>query len=166
PERARELLAEAGFPGGEGLPELRVDARPWSPTAILASQLAAVGVRARFETPGKHFAVSPEAHMWFSGWHADYPDPDGFYLGLLKLDLPFYRDEETDAILAQARTSRDRDDRLRLYREFERIWIGQRAAIVPISYDRQLVLRRPGVEGLRLNPMGAFHLEQVVIERA
>jgi hypothetical protein len=25
-------------------------------------------------------------------------------------------------------------------------------------------LRRPGVHGLRLNPMGAFHLEQVVVE--
>ena len=41
---------------------------------------------------------------------------------------------------------------------------GQRAALVPISYARQLVLRRPNVHGLRLNPMGAFHLEQVVVE--
>ena len=131
------------IPGGAGLPELRVDARPWSPTGALAEQLAAIGVRTRFETPGKHFGVSPETHAWFSGWHADYPDPDGFYLGLLKLGLPLHRDDETDAILAQARASRDRDERLRLYREFERIWIGQRAALVPISYDRQLVLRRP-----------------------
>ena len=113
---------------------------------------------------GQALGVSPEAHAWFSGWHADYPDPDGFYLGLLELGLPLHRDDETDAILAQARASRDRDERLRLYREFERIWIGQRAALVPISYDRQLVLRRPDVHGLRLNPMGAFHLEQVVVE--
>jgi ABC-type transport system substrate-binding protein/class 3 adenylate cyclase len=166
PDRARELLADAGFPGGAGLPELRVDARPWSPVETLAAQLAALGVRVRFETPAKHWGVSPETHVWFSGWHADYPDPDGFYLGLLKLGLPLYRDAETDAILAQARASRDRDERLRLYREFERIWIGQRAAIVPISYDRQLVVRRPSVHGLRLNPLGAFHLEQVVIEPA
>ena len=163
-ERARALLAEAGYPGGDGLPELLVDARPWSPTAALAEQLAAVGVRTRFETPGKHFGVSQDTHAWFAGWHADYPDPDGFYLGLLELGLPLYRDEETDAVLAQARISRDRDERLRLYREFERIWIGQRAALVPISYSRQLVLRRPNVHGLRLNPMGAFHLEQVVLD--
>ena len=155
------------IPGGEGLPELRVDARPWSPTAALAQQLAAVGVRARFETPAKHCGVSPETHAWFTGWHADYPDPDGFYLGLLKLGLPLYRDDgDRRAARARRASSRDRDERLRLYREFERLWIGQRAAIVPISYDRQLVLRRPDVHGLRLNPMGAFHLEQVVIEPA
>ncbi len=163
-ERARELLAEAGFPGGEGLPELLVDARPWSPTAALAEQFAAIGVRAHFETHARWFGVSPETHLWFTGWHADYPDPDGFYFGLLELSMPFYRDDETNDILAQARASRDRDERLRLYRDFERIWIGERAAIVPISYARQLVLRRPNVHGLRLNPMGAFHLEQVVID--
>jgi ABC-type transport system substrate-binding protein len=164
PDLSRALLAEAGYPAGEGLPELLVDARPWSPTAALAEQLGAIGVRTRFESPGKHFGVSSEAHIWFAGWHADYPDPDGFYLGLLELGLPLYRDEETDATLAQARASRDRDMRLRLYRDFERLWIGRRAALVPISYARQLVLRRPHVSGLRLNPMGAFHLEQVVIE--
>ena len=164
PERARALLAEAGFRGGRGLPELVVDARPWSPTSALAEQFAAIGVRVRFESRGKHFGVSQETHAWFAGWHADYPDPDGFYLGLLELGLPLYRDDETDAVLARARMSRDRDERLRLYREFERTWIGQRAALVPLSYARQLVLRRPYVEGLRLNPMGAFHLEQVVVQ--
>ena len=69
-------------------------------------------------------------------------------------------------MLARARASRDRDERLRLYREFERLWIGERAAIVPLSYARQLLLRRPDVHGLRLNPMGVFHLEQVVVDAA
>ena len=141
-----------------------MEARPWSPTTALAEQFAAVGVRVHFEVPEKNFTLAPATHAWLTGWHADYPDPDGFYLGLLELALPFYRGEETDAVLAQARASRDRDERLRLYREFERVWIGERAAIAPISYARQLVLRRPNLHGLRLNPMGAFHLEQVVVE--
>ena len=131
---------------------------------MLAEQFAAIGVRAHFETKAKWFAISDQTHAWFTGWHADYPDPDGFYLGLLELNMPLYRDDETNEILARARVSRDRDERLKLYRQFERIWIGERAAIAPISYSRQLVLRRPNVHDLRLNPMGAFHLEQVVVD--
>jgi ABC-type transport system substrate-binding protein/class 3 adenylate cyclase len=163
PERARALLAEAGYPGGEGLPELVVAAPPSAPAAALCRQLAEIGVRARAELSEKRVGVAPGAHAWFSTWHADYPDPDGFYLGFLELGQPLFRDEETDAVLAQARASRDRDERLRLYREYERVWIGQRAALVPLSYARQLVLRRPHVACLRLNPMRVFHLEQVVV---
>jgi ABC-type transport system substrate-binding protein/class 3 adenylate cyclase len=166
PARARELLAEAGFPDGNGLPELLVGARAWSQTTVLAEQLAAIGIRARFETRDKHCLVTDETHIWFAGWHADYPDPDGFYFGLLEQGLPLYRDDATDAALAQARASRNRDERLRLYREFERLWIGERAAIVPISYQRQIMLRRPNIHNVRPNPMGAFHLEQVVVEPA
>jgi ABC-type transport system substrate-binding protein/class 3 adenylate cyclase len=161
-DRARALLAEAGFPGGEGLPELVITAPPWSPSAALVAQFAEIGVRSRIEA-GKHFSVAPHVHAWMAGWHADYPDPDGFYRGLLELDLPFFRDAESDAVLKLARACRDRDERLRLYRSFEKLWIGERAALVPLSYSRQLLLRRPYVHGLRLNPMRVFHLEQVVV---
>ena len=161
--KARELLAEAGFADGKGLPELVITAAPWSPAEALAAQLAQVGIAARIVAPARHFFVEPHVHAWFSGWHADYPDPDGFYRGLLELDLPLHRDDESDALLERARASRDRDERLRLYREFERLWIGQRAALIPLSYSRQLLLRRPHVQNLRLNPMRVFHLEQVMV---
>jgi ABC-type oligopeptide transport system substrate-binding subunit len=92
------------------------------------------------------------------------PDPDGFFLGLLRIE-PFWRDEETDALLAAAQASRHRDERMRLFREFERVWIGQRVALVPLSYERQLVLRRPSVHGLHIGPMRIAHLEQVVVDR-
>jgi ABC-type transport system substrate-binding protein/class 3 adenylate cyclase len=164
-ERARELLAEAGYPGGEGLPEIVVASLPSAPSAALSRQFAEVGVRMRVDTSDRWHRIAGDVHMWLATWHADYPDPDGFYLGFLQLDLPLYRDEETDAVLARARASRDRDDRLRLYREFEKLWIGRRAALVPLSYSRQLVLRRTHVDCLRLNPMRVFHLEQVVVER-
>jgi ABC-type transport system substrate-binding protein len=146
-----------------GMPELVVVAEQWAPTTALSEQFGAIGVRTRIEEPEGRRGVRAGAHAWFAGWHSDYPDPDGFYLGFLGLGLPLYCDDETDALLMRARASRDRDERLRLYREFERIWLGQRAALVPLSYTRQLLLRRPYVQGLRLNPMRVFHLEQVVV---
>ena len=166
PERARELLAEAGYPGGEGLPELRIDARPWSPTDALAEQFAAVGVRAHFEAQGEVLRrLAGRRTRGSPGWHADYPDPDGFYLGLLELDLPFYRDEETDAMLAQGtRLARSR----RAPRASTASSSASGSASAPRSCRSRMPasssLRRPNVHGLRLNPMGAFHLEQVVVD--
>ena len=34
---------------------------------------------------------------------------------------------------------------------------------MPLSYSRQLLLRRPHVQNVKLNPMRVFHLEQVVV---
>ena len=74
PERARALLAEAGHPGGAGLPELRLAVQPWRPGDALVEQLAAVGIPPACTcrpTSGGH----EHGCDLFSSWHADYPDP-------------------------------------------------------------------------------------------
>jgi oligopeptide transport system substrate-binding protein len=162
PDRARELLAEAGYPGGHGLPELIITSHPWRPGPAIAEMLDAVGVRARVVEPQTRWGRDSGCHLWLSSWHADYPDPDGLFLGLLRMK-ELCADEEVQAMLAAARSSRSRDERLRLYRELERVWVGERAAVVPLSYERQLVLRRPHVRHLAVNAMRVAHLEQVVV---
>ena len=167
PESARALLAEAGFPGGEGLPELLVGARAWSPTTALAAQLAAIGVRARFEVRDKRLHVSDETHLWFAGWHADYPDPDGFYLGLLEQDLPLYaRRGDRRRARAGPRVARPRRAAAPLPRvraPLDRRARRDRADLLPAP-DRAAPPEH--ARGVRPNPMGAFHLEQVVVEPA
>ena len=141
-----------------------MSSQPWRPGERLVELLAAVGIRSRVHVPENKWGHEHGCDLWLSSWHADYPDPDGFFLGLLRIE-PFWRDEETEALLAAAQASRHRDERMRLFREFERVWIGQRVALVPLSYERQLVLRRPSVHGLHIGPMRIAHLEQVVVDR-
>ena len=82
-ERARELLAEAGYPGRRGAARA---ARGGAPLVVdRRAGRAARGDRRAGRASRRadtHFGVSSEAHIWLAGWHADYPDPDGFYLGL------------------------------------------------------------------------------------
>jgi ABC-type transport system substrate-binding protein/class 3 adenylate cyclase len=166
PERAAALLAEAGYGGGRGFGELRFLAAHSFESGNLAEQLARIGLRVSFEhrPTSEHGIDEREFQAWVGAWYADYPDPDGFYLGLLGTRaLPFHHDRQTDALLAEARGSRNRDDRLRLYHEFERVWIGQRVAMVPLAYSRRLVLRRPHVHGSDPGPLSALRLDEIVV---
>jgi ABC-type transport system substrate-binding protein/class 3 adenylate cyclase len=168
--RARALLEQAGYPDGRGFPELTVLVpKHGRYFEALQEQLAALGVRIQEAepTPGrpKPSHISEEHHLWLSGWSADYPDPDGMFRGFMRLDWPFYCDEEVDELLDRARSAGDQSERLRLYHELDRLWVNEHAAIVPVAYGRAMVVRRPWVKGVWVNPLQRAHLDQVVVER-
>ena len=129
-------------------------------------QLAEIGVRTRIETSSRWHAASPPTCT--SSSRPGTPTTPTRTASTSASSSSTCRSTATTRrtrCSRRARASRDRDERLRLYREFERLWIGQRVAIVPLSYARQLLLRRPHVQSLRLNPMRVFHLEQVVVDQ-
>jgi ABC-type transport system substrate-binding protein len=78
---------------------------------------------------------------------------------------PFYRDEGIDELLVRARSLTDQSERMRLYHEVDRLWVGERAAILPVLYPRRMLLRRPSVHGLWANPLKPAQLDQVVVDR-
>jgi oligopeptide transport system substrate-binding protein len=166
-EKARALLDEAGFPGGKGLPELEMVVPHWlQPLEAIAELWTPIGARVNVVTRKSHvdWDVLGDAHMWWTGWTADYPDPDGFFRGLLTLGRwPFHRDEDVLELLERARSLRDQGERLRLYHEVDQRWVGEQAAILPIAYPRSILLRRPWIEGLWASPLSRAHLDTVVV---
>ena len=92
------------------------------------------------------------AHAWLWAWGADLPDPGGGSLEpILRSEPWLYRDERLEQLLARAARLRDQDERLRIYREFERSWIGEYAAVVPLAYGDSYFWRRPWVTGMWVN---------------
>ncbi|MEO8290524.1 MAG: ABC transporter substrate-binding protein [Gaiellaceae bacterium] len=166
-ERARELLAEAGYPDGKGLPVLKFVAPPWYEAEALVEQWKALGARIELETIPER-AVGPRdtegANLWLGGWTADYPDPDGFFRGLFRT-WPLYRDEEIEELLEDARSLRNQGERFRLYHEIDRLWVSERAAMLPVAYGRTMLLRRPWVEGVWGNALSKSHLDDVMVVR-
>lgn len=171
-ECARALLSEAGHPDGLALGEIvlaYVDL--WEDAASdVAAQLAAVGVRARLLAAASdsdlEAAIEEHAHGWIWAWTADYPDPGGGFLDpVLRVFTGLYRDEELEQLLARAASLRDQDERLRTYREFERIWIGEQAALVPIAYMDRLLWLRPWVTGMWANAIASSTLAEAVVTR-
>jgi oligopeptide transport system substrate-binding protein len=170
PPRARELLAEAGFPDGHGLRPLRLLAiagwrQDWF--EAMAEQCADIGLAIELGTaPGDSFDDTlkhGEVDLWEHGWGADYPDPEGF-LTILDAFPAIHRDEQLDELLARARSSRDRDERWRLYREADRRLVQELVSVVPLSHPSEIrMAARPWVEGIRLGPVRFPLLDELTV---
>jgi ABC-type transport system substrate-binding protein/class 3 adenylate cyclase len=171
PERARALLEAAGHAGGRGLAEVALAHLPGSRTdaAVLAAHLETVGFRVRLlaaeDVVEFTTAIRKGVHAHASAAVGlDSPDPVRGFLRQAARDEPtVYWDGRLDELLARALTTRDQDERLRLCREIERIWIGELAAVVPLSYEDAKVFRRPWVEGLWAHPIGRSTFADAVV---
>jgi oligopeptide transport system substrate-binding protein len=163
-ELARKLLGDAGYPGGRGLPELELRAPHWLPGEPFVEQWGRLGANVRvIHERVKICALPRTSHFWITGWTVDFPDPDGFFRGFWRQELDIHRDEEIEELISEARAVRNQGERMRLYHEIDRLFVAERAAILPLFYGRSMLVRRPWVQNLWANPMSGAHLDQVVV---
>ena len=134
PERARELLAEAGHPGGEGLPEFTYDHPSRSTSQQLAElfihDMAEIGIRVkRTGSTWPRFLEKvhgAQCDLWGIAWVADYPDAENFLMLFYGGNRPTpntsrYHNPDYDALFEKARTMQPGHERMALYHEMERI---------------------------------------------
>ena len=87
PEKAKELLAKAGYPGGKGLPVIKYDLRGPSTTARQQAEyfkkaLEVIGVNIEIvvNTFPAYLEKEKNSNLQFfqGGWNADFPDAENF----------------------------------------------------------------------------------------
>lgn len=171
PKRAKELLSEAGYSGGKGVPPLQF----WSAQKaemtqkeleVVKSNLAAVGLNLQVytETNWKKFEemmASYKTPMFRYAWYADFPDPDNF-LGVLfhsksKYNYMAYQNPEVDRLLDRARTERGYLKRMEMYRKVEEIVL-EDAPIVPTINHIFQQAYQPYVRGVEVNALGGPYI--------
>ena len=180
PERARRLLAEAGFPDGFETELWAMPApRPYMPqpekiAVAIKANLDAVGVSARIVRwewgtyLDKVFAG--EHPMCLLGWTGDNGDPDNFLYVLLDKtaavkpanNVSFYRSDPLHELLVAARRSGDMAERTSLYRKAQQI-IHADAPWVPLVHATQTAAFRSNVRGFALHPTGSKWFHRVVL---
>lgn len=97
-------------------------------------------------------------------WGVDYPDPENLLWTLFGSDSPEnytgYRNDAFDSAMTEARETLDPQMRADIYADAQRILI-EDVAVIPLFFDRQTTLVRPGLEGLDVTPMGVLRLETI-----
>ncbi|MCB0782170.1 MAG: ABC transporter substrate-binding protein, partial [Flavobacteriales bacterium] len=132
PDRARALLAEAGHPGGEGLPPLvlTTTASYLDICEFIQHELAAFGITVQVDvvplSTHKQGVAGGDFLFFRKNWIADYPDAENFLLLFATANSapagPNYTrfsDPEYDAIYDQALRSTDDGLRLALYEQLD-----------------------------------------------
>lgn len=172
PERARELLAEAGYPNGFSttLWVNETQSRIEICQAIMA-MLLDVGVECSLETMefGKYISSTSagEHDMACFGWTTSSGDADYTYYSLEHStqqgaagNRSFINDPEVDRLIDEARAGTDEEARVALYKELA-IKLAEYNNNMPILYTAVNVGASKKVEGFVMDVNEYHHLENV-----
>lgn len=167
-EKARELLAEAGYPNGEGFPVVEYlyntsDAHKAVAEALQNMWEEQLGVTVTLNN--QEWAVFLQTRkdgdysIARNGWIADYNDPmsflDMWLTGGGNNDAQ-YSNAEYDELIQQAKATDVQEDRMEYMHQAEDIIIGQDHALCPLYFYTQKYMLRDGVEGMYYTPLGYF----------
>jgi len=182
PARAKQLLAEAGYPDGfEVTLYVMPVSRPYmfDPPKIgeaIQSYLAAVGIDLKFYQVdwGTYLQETEEGNhqMCLLGWTGDNGDPDNFMNVLYGANAcsigtagnyAFYTNNTSQAFLSAALKTYDSDKRAEYYKKAQEM-IHEDAGWVYLAHSVQNIVFRTNVKGYVLNPTSRKFFYPVSIE--
>ena len=159
-EEARELLAEAGYPNGEGFPVLTYNyptlEMDSDPAQVLKEQLKK-NLNIDIELKAQELQVNySDRHagnfeLCRMNWTADFADPYT-YLSMLLSNSTYncsgIQDDKYDALVTASDSETDAEKRAELMHEAERLAVGEQFYIIPLYAMKSCNLIRPDVTGI------------------
>lgn len=171
PARARQLLNEAGFPGGRNLPTITLLTIPiYADLAgYIANELMQLGIRVQVESIQKSLLLeqtSKSQALFFRGsWIADYPDAEN-YLSVFYGKNPAppnytrYKNPAYDELYERAIAEKSDSLRYKLYQQMDRLIVND-APVVPLWYDMVIHLVHTNIQNFTPNSLNLLELRRV-----
>ncbi len=173
---ARRLLAEAGFPGGKGLPEmgvrLGINVSEWTRVleAIQETWRRELGVRITLEPlEAKTWLQYMQAHNYaiaFTGWIADFADPATFFEVHVTNggnNWTGWSNPEYDRLIGDASRTLNQGRRFEVLQQAEALLL-EEASIAPLYFDAQTYLIHPAVKNWEPAVLGLHRFQKVWLE--
>lgn len=164
-EEAQALLAEAGFPGGEGFPEFTfigpnderhrllapaLQAQWQNNLGITSMKIQLLEHKAYWEANTSH--KNQPFDMLSGGWTADYIDPVNYFNDLWHSKAQYWNNRwanaEFDALIEEAAMESDQEKRREMYEQANAI-LARELPAVPLWHDGWAYVVKPYVKGLR-----------------
>ncbi|MDZ7542559.1 peptide ABC transporter substrate-binding protein, partial [Clostridium perfringens] len=172
-EEAKKLLAEAGYPNGEGLPTFEfmynTEGSHKDIAQVIQQDWAKIGVKAELTNQEWKVFLNTRQQGGYQiarhGWNGDYVDPmtflDMWETGGGNNDAGF-SNAEYDKLLADARKETDANRRWELMRKAEDILMDE-APIIPLYYYNKVKGAKPEVKGVRVSMLGHVYFDKAYI---
>lgn len=167
-EKAKALLAEAGYPDGITLTNyVSESASIAGVPVVLQEQLKAAGITLEVNNvdAATYTSLRKEGSVQcpILTWYADMPDPDNFiYTFYHSLNSKFFSscwdDEKTDELLLKGRSMPSGDERVALYEEIETYLVEEQHITIPLYNPVTYYLKADGISGVFFDN-SLFHMD-------
>ncbi len=177
-QKALSLLSQAGYENPASFPTITFTTSGYANagplvTALITMWQENLGVRIEpvLMDPFSYLAelyAGNTGNIFVSGWCADYPDPENFLDVLFHSrsaqNLFAYNNPQVDALLQDARTEADVDERMAQYGEIEQLIVTD-APVAFLSHRMSAVLVKPHLQNYTETPIGISQWHLVELNR-
>jgi peptide/nickel transport system substrate-binding protein len=174
-QKAKQLLAEAGFPDGKSLPVIKLLTIPVYAdlAAYIANELQQTGIRVQVEAIQKSLLLEQtsksQALFFRASWIADYPDAEN-YLSVFYGKNPAppnytrYKNPLYDALYEKAMAEKNDTARYKLYQQMDQLIVDD-APVVPLWYDMAIHLVHTNIINFEPTGLNLLELRKVDIKK-
>ncbi len=172
-QKAIQLLAEAGYPGGRGLTLKMTISNDDTQKLIgetVQAQLRDIGIEVQLDfmqaSTLRSSQVGGELAFWRANWGADYFDPENFMALLYSKNktpngpnYTHYSNPEVDRLYDEAMKETDFDKRKKMYNDAERIVLDDSPWII-LYYNEIVYLKNKRVQDIYIDGLNMMVLKK------